>query len=71
LSSKGAFIRRVELHQNNNKAMALNQSDLPVAAQTYLATTYPNYVFKQAFSFSQNGSLLGYVVVSMHRASTF
>jgi hypothetical protein len=62
-SSSGTFIRRVELHQNNNKAMALNQSDLPVAAQTYLTTTYPNYVFKQAFSFSQNGNLLGYVVV--------
>lgn len=58
----GTFIRRVELHANTNKAMALSQADLPAAIATYLTSTYPNYVFKQAFSFSQNGTLLGYIV---------
>lgn len=61
--ANGTFVRRVQLHKDTNKGMPLNQSDLPSAVQTYLTNTYPNYVFKQAFSFSQNGNLLGYVVV--------
>lgn len=61
--ASGTFLRRVELHANSNRAMPLAQTDLPSAMQSYLTTTYPNYVFKQAFSFSQNGNLLGYVIV--------
>ena len=61
--ANGTFLRRVELHKDNNKAMPLSESDLSAAIQSYLTSTYPNYVFKQAFSFSQNGNALGYVVV--------
>jgi len=37
-------------------------SALPATAQTYLSTTYPNYVFKQAFEVIQNGTRQGYAV---------
>ena len=61
--STGAFVKRVQLQPHNNGEVSnVSQSDLPAVIQTYLATTYPNYVFDQAFSFAQNGTLLGYVV---------
>jgi hypothetical protein len=58
----GSFIKRVELHDQTGNFIAINQSDLPAAIQLYLSSTYPDYVLKQAFSVSENGTLLGYVV---------
>ena len=60
--SNGSFIRRVELQDNSGNFIAIDQTVLPASIQSYLSTTYPDYVFKQAFSFSENGVLLGYVV---------
>ncbi len=61
--STGAFVKRVQLQPHNNGEVTnVSQNALPAVVQTYLGTTYPNYVFEQAFSFSQNGTLLGYVV---------
>ena len=61
--STGAFVKRVQLQPHTNgEVMNVSQSALPAVIQTYMGTTYPNYVFDQAFSFSQNGSLSGYVV---------
>lgn len=62
-NSSGVFVKRVELHNEKNRPMVLSESALPAAVQSYLTTTYPNYVFEQAFSFTKNGTLLGYVVV--------
>ena len=62
-SSNGTFVKRNELQpQDDGNATAVAQSALPTSIQTYLSTTYPNYVFNQAFSFSANGNLMGYVV---------
>ena len=61
--SGGAFVKRVQLQPHTyGNVTNVSQSALPAVIQTYLGTTYPNYVFDQAFSFSQNGNLLGYVV---------
>lgn len=62
-SSNGTFVKRNELQpQEDGNVNAVAQSALPASIQTYLSTTYPNYVFNQAFSFSANGNLMGYVV---------
>jgi len=62
-TSNGTFVSRVQLQSHDNENVStVVQSALPSAVQTYLSTTYPNYVFNQAFSFSENGTLLGYVV---------
>jgi len=61
--STGTFVKRVQLYDHTGgEVVNLNSSSLPAAIQSYLLTTYPNYVFDQAFSFSENGVLLGYVV---------
>ena len=60
--ANGSFIRRVELQAHTGNVIAIDQSALPAAIQSYLSSTYPDYVFNQAFSFSENGVLLGYVV---------
>ena len=57
-----SFIKRVKLYEHTGSVAAVDQTALPAAAQDYLSSTYPDYVFKQAFSFSENGVLLGYVV---------
>jgi hypothetical protein len=63
-TSNGTFVSRTQLHNDGDRGnvSVIQQSALLPAIQTYLTTTYPNYVFDQAFSFSQNGSLLGYIV---------
>ncbi|MEO8415208.1 MAG: PepSY-like domain-containing protein [Ginsengibacter sp.] len=61
-AADGSLIRRTELQQPRGGIMAINQSALTAAVQSYLSSTYPNYVFKQAFSFSENGAMVGYVV---------
>jgi len=60
--TNGSFIKRVELYEQTGNVAAVDQTALPSAVQDYLSSTYPDYVFKQAFSFSENGVLLGYVV---------
>ena len=63
-NASGAFVSRTQLHEDagrGNVAVIQPSALLPVI-QSYLTTTYPNYVFDQAFSISQNGSLLGYIV---------
>jgi len=62
-TSNGTFVKRNQLEpENDGNVASVTQSALPSAIQTYLSTTYPNYVFDEAFSFAANGSLLGYVV---------
>ena len=60
--SNGTFIKRVELPSRTGETSAVALSALPATAQTYLSTTYPNYVFKQAFEVIQNGTRQGYAV---------
>lgn len=62
-TSNGTFVKRDQLQPDNNgNVSTVSQAALPSAVQTYLSTTYPNYVFNEAFSFSANGNLVGYVV---------
>jgi hypothetical protein len=58
----GNFISRVQLFSKQGSCNAIEQSALPSATLSYLTTTYPNYVFKKAFSISENGTIKGYVV---------
>jgi hypothetical protein len=60
--SNGTFIKRAELPSRSGRASSVELTALPSTAQTYLTTTYPNYVFKQAFQIIQDGSLEGYAV---------
>ena len=62
-TSNGTFVKRDQLQPDNDGNVTfVTQSALPSAVQTYLSATYPNYVFNEAFSFSANGNLVGYVV---------
>lgn len=60
--ASGNFVSRVQLTTKQGSCNAIEQSALPSASLNYLATTYPNYVFKKAFSVSQAGAIKGYVV---------
>ncbi len=60
--ANGAFIKRVDLPARKGHPNSIELAALPSAAQTYLTTTYPNYVFKQAFEINENGTLQGYAV---------
>lgn len=57
------FVKRVQLPARPGRPVAIDQSALPSGALSYLATTYPNYVFKRAFRISSNGVVQGYVAV--------
>jgi hypothetical protein len=57
------FIKRVQLHSKEGVCHSITQSALQAAILTYLDTTYPNYVFKNAFSITLNSTVKGYVVL--------
>lgn len=61
-SSDGSFIGRVSIEPHQQHFASVAESDLPSAITTYLTTSYPGYVFEQAFSYSDDGSVQGYVV---------
>lgn len=60
--ANGTFVKRVELPSHTGQANVVALSALPSSIQTYLTTTYPNYVFKQGFQVIENGTLQGYAV---------
>ena len=60
--ANGAFVKRTALPAREGRPTSINQDALPAAAQTYLSTTYPNYVFKHAFVIKTNGATTGYAV---------
>lgn len=62
-SASGEFKKRVQLTHRHAHHAAVELSAMPAAAVKYLADTYPNYVFKKAFSVSVNGSVVGYVTI--------
>jgi hypothetical protein len=57
------FVKREQLPVKSGSCISVEQSALPSAALNYLTQTYPNYVFDKAFSITNNGSIVGYVVV--------
>jgi hypothetical protein len=59
----GDFVKRVQLFSRGPVSQFVGQTALPANTQSYLNTTYPNYVFEKAFSFEMNGVLQGYIVV--------
>jgi len=62
-TSAGVFIKRAALpseHEGHINGVLL--TSLPATAQAYLTATYPNYVFKNGFTVSDNGAVQGYVV---------
>lgn len=61
-TASGSFVKREQLPSDDGEAQSINLAALPSVAANYLSQTYPNYVFKKAFSFSQNGTIKGYVV---------
>jgi hypothetical protein len=61
--TNGTFIKRVQLPARPGRPDAIELAALPANAQSYLTTTYPNYVFKHAFKIGNNGTVQGYVVL--------
>lgn len=57
------FIKRVQLHSKEGVCQSIAQAALQATILTYLDATYPNYVFKNAFSITINGTVKGYVVL--------
>lgn len=62
-NAAGSFVQRKAMHTRTGKGQPVELSALPSVAANYLAQTYPNYVFKKAFSLTHNGTLRGFVVV--------
>lgn len=61
-SAEGNYLKREQLQSKGGNCQPIELSALPSVAANYLATTYPNYVFKKAFAISQSGTVTGYVV---------
>lgn len=61
-SSKGIFIKRVQIYPRVVSSVTLTPSTLPAAISTYLTTTYPAYVFDNAFQLKLNGNTTGYLI---------
>ncbi len=60
--ANGNFIQRVQLPCRAGWHNSISEASLPSTVQSYLAATYPNYVFKHAFVIKSGQTLLGYVV---------
>lgn len=60
---EGNFTKRVQLSSKSGNCQGIEQSALPASALAYLDNTYPNYVFKKAFSITGNVTVTGYVVL--------
>ena len=61
--ASGNFIKRVQLPAKAGNCQGIEESALPANVISYLAASYPNYVFKKAFVVSTGGTLKGYIVV--------
>lgn len=57
------FIRRELLPTHAGKGKEIAQSALPANVQSYLSTTYPNYVFKKAYEHKVGDTLKGFLVI--------
>lgn len=62
-TATGSFVKRVELPQPPGKPQPLAVSALPANVLSYLADTYPDYVFNKAFSVTTKEGLKGYLVL--------
>jgi hypothetical protein len=62
-NSANSFVKREQLPSKGGRHESIELAQVPAVAANYLAQTYPNYVFTRAFSFSQNSTVQGYVVV--------
>jgi hypothetical protein len=56
------FVKRIKIPAHSGKGIELKVTELPVSVQTYLSTTYPNFVLHKAFAIKLNGTLRGYLV---------
>ncbi len=61
-TANGTFINRIQLHSKQGNCQPVDEAALPGNIASYLATTYPGYVFKKAFAIKQSNSVAGYVV---------
>lgn len=62
-TSSGTFIKRIQVYPHVVSRTSLAQADLPPGVSTYLATTYPAYVFDAAYTVKLNGTLEAYLVI--------
>ncbi len=58
----GSFVNRVQLEPHQQHFATVTAANLPSAITDYLTNTYPGYVLEQAFSYSNNGTMQGYIV---------
>lgn len=61
-TADGVFVKRETLPAKPGQIQGIELAALPSVAANYLSQTYPNYVFKKAFSISQGGVVKGFVV---------
>jgi len=61
-TSIATFVKRDQLPTERGSIQAVELTGVPSTAANYLSTTYPNYVVEKAFSFSEGGTVKGYVV---------
>jgi hypothetical protein len=62
-TTTGTFVSHEALPSKPGALQSIELTAVPSTAASYLAQTYPNYVFEKAFSVIQNGVVRGYVVV--------
>jgi hypothetical protein len=60
-TAAGTFIKRSQLPAHEGRPNSIELSALPAKAQSYLTTTYPNYVFKHGFKIMNGTTVQGYV----------
>src|SRR6185312_10821530 len=63
IKSNGTLIKRFKIYLHVISHTTLTASALPASVSSYLTTTYPGYVFENAFEVLLNGAAKGYVVI--------
>lgn len=61
--ASGNFVSRVQAQIHGGHGIAILQSQLPAAVQSYISATYPNAVFERAFKIMAGSNVQGYVVI--------
>ena len=61
--ANGSFVKRIELPSKPAIYQVRDLTAVPSSIVTYLEASYPNYIFKNAFALSLNGTIKTYIVV--------
>ena len=72
ITKTGTLVNRTQIQRPEGKPpVPIHKADLPAVILTYLTSTYPGYIFDQAFAASKNGAIQGYLVLITSNSTNY